>query len=42
VLKQIKAILEDDSVDDKECFMKIEEIVKVFEATGGVKYRHDF
>ena len=42
-LKKIKAIIEDDSQNDKECFMKIEEIVCVLEeiGTNGVN-RHDF
>ena len=42
-LQKIKAILQDDSLNDKECFMKIEEIICVFEglgASGG--NRHDF
>ena len=30
-LKRIKAILEDDSLDDKNCFWRIEEIVQVLE-----------
>ncbi len=33
-LQNIKAIIEDDSLNDKECFMKIEEIVCVFEEMG--------
>ena len=42
-LQKIKAIIEDDSLEDSECFMKIEEIVQVFEhlgSNGGG--RHDF
>lgn len=42
-LLQIKAILEDDRLDDEECFMKIERIISVFEdlgSSGGS--RHDF
>lgn len=42
-LQKIKAIIEDDSLEDRECFMKIEEIVHAFEeigSTGGT--RHDF
>lgn len=42
-LAQIKAILEDDSLRDEECFYKIEEIVHVFERLGsGCGNRHDF
>jgi len=42
-LKQIKAVLEDSSLDDDECFAKIEEIVCIFEKNcGGVAFRHDF
>lgn len=42
-LLRIKAIIEDDSLEDSECFDKIEEIVCAFEeigSSGGV--RHDF
>lgn len=42
-LKKIKAVIEDDSLEDAECFMKIEEIVSAFEeigSDGGL--RHDF
>lgn len=42
-LRQIKAILEDDSLDDPECFLRIEAIVQAFEALGsGCGNRHDF
>lgn len=42
-LEKIKAIIQDDRLEDKECFMKIEEIIRVLEdagSTGGC--RHDF
>ena len=42
-LCRIKEIIEDDTLDDPECFMKIEEIVCVLEevgSRGGI--RHDF
>ena len=42
-LNKIKAIIEDDSLEDKECFMKIEQIICTFEeigVDGGT--RHDF
>ncbi len=42
-LVEIKKIIEDNSLDDKECFMKIEEIICLFEnigSNGGS--RHDF
>lgn len=42
-LQKIKAIIEDDSLEDSECFMKIEEIISTLEevgSTGG--NRHDF
>ena len=42
-LCRIKEIIEDDTLDDPECFMKIEEIVCVLEevgSSGGI--RHDF
>ncbi|MEE1055782.1 MAG: hypothetical protein UH239_00850 [Acutalibacteraceae bacterium] len=42
-LQKIKTIIEDDSLEDKECFMKIEEIVCLFEALGSDGgNRHDF
>ncbi|MBR4016430.1 MAG: hypothetical protein IKK11_01280 [Oscillospiraceae bacterium] len=42
-LKKIKAIIADDSLNDKECFMKIEEIVSAFEEIGdNCSGRHDF
>lgn len=43
ILKKIKAILEDDSLEDAECFMKIEEIIHVFERNNiAIQNRHDF
>ena len=42
-LQKIKAIIEDDSLEDEACFQKIEEIVCTLEqigSTGG--NRHDF
>lgn len=40
---KIKAILDDDSPSDPECFTKIEEIVNVFESIGSNGgSRHDF
>lgn len=42
-LKKIKAIIDDDSLDDKECFMRIEEVICVLEEVGsGGGTRHDF
>ena len=42
-LQKIKAIIQDDSLTDKECFMKIEEIVCVLESVGSDGgFRHDF
>lgn len=42
-LLEIKAILEDDTLEDEECFTKIEEIVCVLERYGsGGGTRHDF
>lgn len=42
-LRIIKDILEDDSLSDPECFMKIEEIVSLYEKIGnGLDGRHDF
>lgn len=42
-LKEIKAIIEDDSCIDEECFMKIEKIVCLLEDLGSDGgSRHDF
>ena len=42
-LQKIKAVIEDDSLKDDECFMKIEEIVQTFEELGSNGGgRHDF
>lgn len=42
-LQKIKAVIWDDSLEDKECFMRIEEIVRVLEETGSSGgNRHDF
>lgn len=42
-LRKIKTILEDDSLEDRECFRQIEEIVCVFENLGSDGgRRHDF
>ena len=42
-LKKIKAIIENDGLNGKECFMKIEEIVNTLEALGsGGGARHAF
>ena len=42
-LQKIKAIIEDDSLDDESCFKKIEEIVCAFEEMGSSGGgRHDF
>lgn len=43
ILKKIKEIIEDDTLEDKECFMRIERIVNLFEEMGsGCGTRHDF
>ena len=43
MLQKIKTIIEDDSLCDKECFKKIEEIICVFEELGSnCGNRHDF
>lgn len=42
-LQKIKTIMEDDSLEDKECFMQIEEVIFVFENLGSDEgTRHDF
>ena len=43
ILKKIQAIIRDDSLDDEDCFMRIEKIICLFEENGcrcGI--RHDF
>ena len=43
LLTEIKNVLENSDLDDKECFLKIEEIVCCFERQGiKIKSRHDF
>jgi len=42
-LRRIKEILEDDTLDDSACFIKIEQIVNAFESIGSSGgNRHDF
>lgn len=42
-LQRIKTIIEDDRLTDKECFMKIEKVVCIFEEIGSNGgNRHDF
>lgn len=42
-LKKIKAIIEDDSLSDEMCFIKIEKIIYALEEVGGNGgIRHDF
>ena len=42
-LQKIKAVIQNDSLTDNECFMKIEEIICACEALGsGGGSRHDF
>lgn len=43
VLQKIKAVIEDDGLEDESCFRKIEEIVCIFEKMGSSGGgRHDF
>lgn len=42
-LKEIRNILDDDTLEDPECFRRIERIVEVYEALGAdAGSRHDF
>lgn len=42
ILTQIQKILDDETLDDPECFEKIELIVKTFYANGLSTNRHDW
>lgn len=42
LLSQIKAILDDDTVEDPECFRRIDAIVRAFWAKGVYTPRHDW
>lgn len=43
MLKQIKAVLEDDTLEDPACFQRIEAIMSIFEGLGiAIANRHDF
>ena len=42
-LNEINKFLEDESLDDSDCFERIEKIIAVFEKLGsGINERHDF
>ena len=41
-LENIKAIVSDESLEDEECFYKIERIICEFEKIGSSGIRHDF
>lgn len=42
-LNQIKAVIQDESLEDEECFAKIEEIVCILERVGSDGgFRHDY
>ena len=42
-LKKIKAIIEDESLDDPECFLRVEAIINAIEDVGvACGARHDF
>lgn len=42
ILQEIQTTLDDDSLDDPECFHKIEAIVSEFQRHGISTSRHDF
>lgn len=42
VLEKIRCILDDDTLDDPDCFERIERIVKTFYANGIGTSRHDW
>lgn len=42
-LKEIRDVLDDDTLDDPECFQRIEKIVEIYESFGAdAGSRHDF
>jgi len=42
ILMQIKKLIDDDNFSDKDCFMKIEEILNVLGENNILCNRHDF
>ena len=42
LITEVKAILNDDSLDDPQCFHRIDAIVNVFSANGMDTSRHDW
>jgi len=42
ILEEIRRVLDDNSLDDPECFKKIEAIVNLMEANGIHTTRHDW
>lgn len=43
ILQEIKTVLEDDTLNDQECFIKIEKMIRIFEnADSRITSRHDF
>ena len=41
-LEEIKGALDDETLDDPECFRRIEAILTMFEDNGTGAHRHDF
>ena len=41
-LRKIRAVLDDDTLDDAACFQRIEAIISALEAIGSGSSRHDF
>ena len=42
-LAEMKSVIEDNTLEDKECFWKIEKIISIFEQLGSDgRTRHDF
>lgn len=42
IIAQIKAVLDDETLNDPECFRKIDAIVDIFHANGLDAARHDW
>lgn len=42
IIAEIKAVLDNEALNDKECFQRIEDIITIFQANGIDTTRHDW